>query len=102
MEAHVHADRTAVDPEPRPARNCRSPCAGATRPPNLIEPDFSAGRPNAGNVASIGTVGDSFEDALAESMIILDRTDRSRRASAPTNEDSPTRARHPARMVDRP
>ena len=93
----------AGDPEP-PARRAivGHSASGATGPPNLIEPDFSAGRPNAGDVASIGTVGDSFENALAESMIILDRTDRSRRAPMPTSEDSPTRARHPARMVDLP
>jgi hypothetical protein len=56
----------------------------------------------AGAVASIGTVSDSFNNALAESVIGLDRTARSRRAPMPTNEDSPTRSRHRARMVDRP
>jgi hypothetical protein len=72
MEAHVHVDRTAGDP----------------RPPNLIEPDFSAGRPNAGAVASIGTVGDSFEKALAQSMIVLYRTDRSLDRSLTTGPDA--------------
>ena len=56
----------------------------------------------AGAVASIGTVSDSFNNALAESVIGLDKTARSRRAPMPTNADSPTRARHRAKMVDRP
>ena len=56
----------------------------------------------AGAVASIGTVSDSFNNALAESVIGLDKTACSRRAPMPTNADSPTRARHRARMVDRP
>ena len=59
----------AGDPEP-PARRAivGHPASGATRPPNLIEPDFSAGRPNAACI--VRTVMDKLGQ---QSLTVSDR-----------------------------